>query len=153
LTNESVPDRTEPSAWARAHKACFEIQPLIEVHDGKKVQVGFELSLYAQMDMKAPPGEAKQGHAETYRRLREMLESVVGPEHPVARLDIAPLRAAAKLRPETGFAPEIELSARVVRKHDTFEAVPAEARAGLGFLEDGLLALGIARGVAKGGSS
>ena len=148
MANE--PDRVRPewAEWTKSHLACFEIQPLIESHKGDKIQVGFELNLFAQMPKDLPGGEARQRNVEIWRTLREMIESVVGPGNEVARLDVGPLRTAAKLRPETGYAPEVELSARVVRREGTFEAVPADARDRLAFVEDGLLALGFHRGTA-----
>jgi len=143
MTNESTPPRVDWVEWAKAHKACFDVQPLIEMHKGEKVQVGFELRLYAQM----PPDGERAGAAsmEIYGRLREMLESVVGPDHPVARLEISS-PSAARVRAETGMTPEIELSARIVRRQGTFEPVPPDARENLAFLEHGLIGLGLRRG-------
>jgi hypothetical protein len=148
VTNESSSPRPDWVEWARTHKACFEIQPLVEVHKGEKLQVGFELFLYAQMPMNAPAAEARPRNLAIWQTLREMLESVVGPANEAARLDVGPLRTAAKLRPETGHAPEVELTARVVRRGSTFEPVPADARDRLAFVEDGLLAIGFHRGTA-----
>lgn len=142
MTNDQAPSRTDWPEWARAHKACFDVQPLIEMHKGEKVQVGFELRLYAQM----PPrgrGIDERG-AQILGTLREMLESVVGSDHPVARLEIAS-PSAARVRAETGLTPEIELSARIFRRQGTFELVHQDARQNLAFLEQGLIALGLKR--------
>jgi len=148
MTSEAERARPDWAEWTKAHKACFEVQPLIESHKGEKVHVGFELSLFAQMPMNAPAAEARQRNLDIWQKLREMLESVVGPGNEVARLEIGPLRPAAKLRPETGYAPEVELSARILRRQGTFEPVAADARDRLGFVEDGLLAIGFHRGSA-----
>jgi hypothetical protein len=148
MTDQTNPSRPDWAEWTRAHKVSFEIQPLVEVHKGEKVQVGFEVNLYAQMPMDAPPAEARQRNLAIWQTLREMLQSVVGQGSENARLDVGPLRTAAKLRPETGHTPEVELSARVVRRSATFEPVPEDARNRLGFLEDGLLAIGFHRGSA-----
>jgi hypothetical protein len=146
VSSASPPPRPEWVAWARAHKASFEIQPLVERHKGKQVEVGFEVSLFARMDRDVPAEEARPSNLAIYHKLREMLESLVPADHPVARLDVGPLRTAAKLRSKRDFAPEVELSARVIRRRETFEPVAADARARLAFLEDGLLALGLRRG-------
>jgi hypothetical protein len=152
MTNESTPTRADWAEWARAHKACFEILPLIEMHKGEKVQVGFELSLFAQIPPEVSLAEASQRSLEIGERLREMLESLVGPEHPTARLDIGPVSPAETLRPEAGYAPEVELSAQIVRRHETFEPVPQDSRELLAFLEAGLNALGLHQGSAGGPS-
>ena len=143
MTNDQPPSRSDWPDWARAHKACFDVQPLIEMHKGEKVQVGFELRLYAQMPPRGQ-GVDERG-ARILGTLREMLQSVVGPDHPVARLEIA-WPSAARVRPETGMTPEVELLARIVRRSGTFEPVPQDARQNLAFLEEGLIALGMKRG-------
>ena len=48
-TEAADPDATR--AWARERRVAFEIQPLVEMHDGRRVAVGFELHLYAQLAM------------------------------------------------------------------------------------------------------
>jgi hypothetical protein len=132
--------------WVRAHKASFEIHPLVELHKGEQVEVGFEINLFARMDRTVPAEEARQSNLAIHHTLREMLESLVGPEHPTARLEVGPLRTAATLRSKRDFAPEVELQARVIRRGETFAPVPEGARGRLAFLEDGLLALGLRRG-------
>jgi hypothetical protein len=132
--------------WAREHKACFDVQPLVEVHKGQKVQLGFELSLYAELPMDVPPPERRERGVALQQALREILESVVTAEHPTARLDIEPPRTAAKLRPETGLAPEVELRARITRREESFAPIGPDARQGLAPIEDRLLGLGLRRG-------
>ena len=34
--------------WIRDHKVCWEIGPLVEMAHGQKVQVGYELRLFAR---------------------------------------------------------------------------------------------------------
>ena len=152
MTTESTPPRPDWIEWARVHKACFEILPLIEMHKGEKVQVGFELSLFAQIPTDAPVAEGRQRSLEVCATLREILESLVGPEHATVRLEVGPVSPTEKLRPEAGYAPEVELSAQIVRRHETFEPVPQDSREVLAFLEAGLNALGLREGSAGGPS-
>jgi hypothetical protein len=137
----------EAVEWVRAHKASVEMQPLLEVHRGEKVPVGFELNLFALLGRRNPEVTDRLPEMqEIHRVLRQLLEGVVPGEHPVARLEVEPFRAAVKLRAQAEFAPEVQLSGRVVRRTETFTAVPAEARNALAFVEKGLHDLGFRRG-------
>ena len=112
--------------WAAQVKAAWELAPLIEMARGEEIQVGFELSLYAR----APGDVAADLERQTvvegiWDRLREIAESLVPLVGPDGRLELDPFDDAARLRPETGFAPEVLLSARLFHGSDLL--VPAKA--------------------------
>jgi hypothetical protein len=66
------------AAWARAHEACFEMAPLVELVKGRKVQVGFTISLYARLPLDKPAGEERRKDAaKVLEGLREIVESLV----------------------------------------------------------------------------
>jgi hypothetical protein len=134
------------AAWAHTHKACFEVDPLVEVHKGQQVTVGYELSLFAQVPMQLPIPERRAQSEQIYQTMRELLESLVPPDHATARLQIEPYTESAKLRPQTGYAPEVELAALVERKSESFAPLSTDTRQNLNFLEEGLVALGFGRG-------
>jgi len=137
-------DPAECRAWAAQVKAAWELTPLIEMERGQEVQVGFELSLYARV-----PGDVAadlEGQAvlePIWDRLRDIAESLVPLMGTDGRLEADPFDAAARLRPETGFAPEVLLSARLFHGSDLLAPAKSGDRERLKPLEDRLRELGL----------
>jgi hypothetical protein len=132
-------------AWARESKVAWEVTPLVEMEKGAAVQVGFELHLFARVPEGAPPGAAEgQAAVEAlWDRLRVLAESLVELAGPEARLEVDPYEAATRLRPETQFAPEVMLSARLFHGSDLLEPVGPGDRERLEPLEERLTDLGL----------
>ncbi|HJS56788.1 MAG TPA: hypothetical protein VKA01_01685 [Vicinamibacteria bacterium] len=130
--------------WARIHKACWEVQPLVEQHEGRRAQVGFEFNVFAQFPPSATgPDERKQAFSEVRTKLEELAEVVFPADAAVARFEAEPVQAAVRLRPETEFAPELQLTVRVFHKADYFQKIAEGDRKRLQPLEDRLKALGL----------
>ena len=51
---------SDDAAWARDHRACFQVAPLIEMREKQKIQVGFTIDLYAGLPMDKTPGEERR---------------------------------------------------------------------------------------------
>jgi len=137
-------DPTECRTWAQQSKAAWEVTPLVEMERGSQVQVGFELSLFARVPTDFPPGADRQAAAEAlWDRMREIAESLVALAGTDARLEVDPYEAAARLRPETQFAPEILLSARLFHGSDLLAPMKPGERERLRPLEDRLHELGL----------
>ena len=136
----------EIAVWARANAACFELVPLVEMHEGEQKEVGYTLELYARLPMEKPSGpERRAAAAEVLGKLREIVESL-RPESEDVRVKIDPPRTAAHLRRENKMKPEVRLSAQVYHAHDYFAPVTKEERARLPSVERKLTALGLKRG-------
>jgi len=137
-------DPAECRAWAQQSKAAWEVTPLVEMERGSQVQVGFELSLFARVPTDLPPGADRQAADEAlWDRMREIAESLVPLAGTDARLEVDPYEAAARLRPETQFAPEILLSARLFHGSDLLAPMKPGERERLRPLEDRLHELGL----------
>ncbi len=137
-------DPTECRTWAQQWKAAWEVTPLVEMERGSQVQVGFELSLYARVPTDVPPGsEGDAAFEALWDRLREIAESLVPLAGKDARIEVDPFEAAARLRPETQFAPEILLSARLFHGSDLLAPAKPGERERLRPLEDRLHELGL----------
>ena len=137
-------ETAECRAWARDVKAAWEITPLVEHQKGAAIQVGFELSLYARIRTEIPPGPERQAAAEgLWERLREIAESLVPLAGADGRVELDPFEAAERLRPETQFAPEMLLTARLFHGSDFLVAVKDGDRERLKPLEDRLHELGL----------
>ncbi|HSD27337.1 MAG TPA: hypothetical protein VLL75_08530 [Vicinamibacteria bacterium] len=137
-------DPAEWRAWAAQVKAAWEVTPLIEMERGASVQVGFELNLYARVPTAVSSGQERQGVLErTWDRLREIAESLLPLAGADGRLEVDPFEAAARLRPETQFAPEVLLSARLFHGSDLLAPMEPGERERLKPLEDRLHELGL----------
>ena len=110
---------SDVAAWARAHEACFEVAPLVEMVRGRKVQVGFTLSLYARLPLGTGPGpERVAAAAEIWEGLREIAQSLAPREGTRARVEVESQRAAAFFAPEGRMLPEVAFNARVFHGGD-----------------------------------
>ena len=137
-------DAAESRIWARQVKAAWELRPLIDQQKGQRIQVGFELELYARVPTEVPPGAERQAGAERlWDQLREIAELLLPLAGADCRLEVDPYEAAARLRPETQFAPEMLLTARLFHGSDL--RIPAKEgdRERLKPLEDRLHDLGL----------
>jgi len=137
-------DPLETRAWAEQNKAAWELAPLVEMHRGQRVQVGFELELYARIPIGIAAGDERQeAVVAIWDRLRQIAESIAPEEPAHSRLDVEAFDAAGRLRPETGFAPEVLLKARIFHASDYFEPASADERRLLRPLEERLRELGL----------
>jgi hypothetical protein len=137
-------DPAECRTWAQQARAAWEISPLVEMERGAQIQVGFELELYARVPTEVPPSAEHQDAFEVlWDRLREIAESLLPLAGADARLEVDPFEAAARLRPETQFTPEVLLSARLFHGSDLLAPVKTGDRERLKPIEDRLHELGL----------
>jgi hypothetical protein len=137
-------DPADCRTWAQRAKAAWEVTPLVEMERGAPVQVGFELSLYARVPDDLRPGPDREAATERiWDRMREIAESLVPLAGTDARVEVDPFEAADRLRPETQFAPEILLTARLFHGSDLLQPVEPGEREQLKPLEDRLHELGL----------
>lgn len=136
-------NETDVPAWSKEHKACFEITPMIEMYEGQKLQVGYEVNLFAQI---VPGPDSARLFGETWEKLKGIAQMLLPPEATKARLEVAPYRPAARLRPENEMAPEVMLGARIFHAAEYFKTVTEQERAALSGLEKRLTALGLKQG-------
>jgi hypothetical protein len=130
--------------WAEGAKVAWEVTPLIEMEKGAQIQVGFELNLFARMPTDLPPGPGQEAAVEAlWDRMREIAESLLPLAGADARIEVDPFEAATRLRPETQFAAELLLSARLFHGSDLLAGVRPGDREALKPLEDRLHELGL----------
>ena len=131
-------------AWAQEQKVAWEVTPLVELEKGAPVQVGFELGLFARVPTDIPPGPEREAAIEAlWDRMREIAESLLALAGPDARIEVDPYEAAARLRPETQFAPEMLLSARLYHGSNLLAPIEPGDRELLKPLEERLHELGL----------
>ena len=124
--SEAMPD---VAAWAREHGVNYEVEPLIELVEGRQVQVGFALNLYARLPMdERPRSERWLDEALIRGKLHALLKSLAPPPGGRGRLQMQPDRAAAFLNASAGMAPEIVVTAHVFHGDQYFAPVTEDER-------------------------
>jgi len=137
----------EITEWARQHRACYEVTPLVEMSHGQKVQVGFRVTLLAALPTDVPPGAERDERArEVILALRELAQSLAPREDGPARVELDPPRAAALLRPENEMKPELSQTFQVFHKEGYFTAVTEAERGGIGQLDAWFSERGLRKG-------
>jgi hypothetical protein len=129
-------------SWIVEHQVCWEVSPSFEFHAGRKIQVGFEVTLFARRPeaLKDDPGDPVA--EEIYGKLRELvLQALPQGIHP-SRCDFAPFEATLHLRPERQWVPEVELRLQIVHRDSTFGEVDEDERRCADQIQDALTRLG-----------
>lgn len=135
---------TETEGWAREHQACFELTPLVEMRGAERIQVGYNVDLYARFPMHKERGEERtQAAVEIWNHLRTLLETAAKGAKSDARVEIDQMRTAAIMRQENKLQPEVNLRGRVFHAADYFAPVTAEERARMPSFEERLRVLGL----------
>lgn len=137
----------ELEQWVREHRVTWETRPRREPPEGQRARGEIELTLLGR----SPGGHFPAGD-DAYRLVYDrlwaialhVLESLPGARH---RMD--PFDAAVRLRPEHGWAPEVELSF-VIEDAAPDPCDSGGARRQLAEIESGLERLGAHRGHWRG---
>jgi hypothetical protein len=109
--------------FARRHEVSWEIAPHFELKQGRFRHVGFDLTLHAKTTG-TDPGSAAA--VELHAALRGIALPVLPSD---VRWEVEPYDASLHLRPETAWAPEVELLVVLRCREGTFDIVgPAEAK-------------------------
>ncbi len=133
--------------WAEKNRAAWDLGRLVEMHDGKPVQVGYTLTLYARVPTEIPTSpERREAVIATWDRLREIADSLVAQEPVATDIEVGPYDAEERYRRENGFRPEVSLEARIVHEKNYFEPVDDGARDRLRPMEQRLRELGLRPG-------
>lgn len=140
-------DPAATRTWAEENRAAWDLGRLVEMHEGKPVQVGYTLTLYARVPIEIPPSpERRAAVTDTWDRLREIADALVALEPVGTDIVVGPYDAEERFRRENGFKPEVSLEARIVHEKDYFEPVDDGARARLRPMEQRLRELGLRPG-------
>ena len=112
--------------WIRENEVCFEILPHHEFYRRSKLQVGFELTLFAMRPPLCQGGDPGCPACEaSHAMLREIALRVLPPD---LQHVIDPFHAAFHMRRETRWKPEVELVVELVNLDKTFDTVDEDDR-------------------------
>ena len=120
---------SDVAAWARTHRARFELEPLVELIEGKQIQVGLTVFLYARFPSGEKDSAARRARAgEIQVGLRDIVQKLKPGGDSAARMEIQPPRQAAVLSPQGGMEPEIVVEARFFHAGDYTKEVTREEK-------------------------
>jgi hypothetical protein len=140
--------RTEAewASWAREHRACYQVAPIVEYVRGNNVQVGFSVTVYvaAPLESKAGP-QREQAVARLWDELKLLAQDVAPEEQRTARVQVEQ-SARVVLRPENEFKPEVHLTFHLFPRGLSMEAVTQADRDRMAQLEKRLQAFGVKQG-------
>jgi hypothetical protein len=131
---------SETGKWVAEHHCTYDIQPVVEMEKGAASQVGFELSVHAEL----PVGEALTPElareVDAIRdRLRDILESLI-PSDTKAHIERVPFRRAFRFMHGSGKHPMVTQTLRVF--HPDYAAVRPDDRKKFAPTENRLTELG-----------
>ncbi len=140
--------RTEAewASWAREHRACYQVAPIIEDVRGEKVQVGFSLTAYVAAPLESKAGaQREQAVVKLWDELQLLADDVAPPEQRTARVQVEQ-SARVVLRPENEFKPEVGLTFHLFPRGLSMAAVTQADRDRMAQLEKRLAAFGVKQG-------
>jgi hypothetical protein len=131
----------EWAEWARENRVAFDVDPLLELVEGERKQVGYVLNLFCA----APRGEPE---VQRQRReaLRDELQTFLDEAFPVGERVARAERAAGLTvvaRAENALQPELNVTWRIFHADEYLKTVTNEDRQGLTRVEKRLLELGL----------
>jgi hypothetical protein len=130
-------------AWIRDHHVCWELSPHVEQREHERVVVGYELTLLARYPETFKEGPGSTTREQIYEGLREVVAATLPEGESGSRFDFEPFDASVHLRPETQFAPEVELKVDILHAEGTFAPADAGEQRLAARIQDGLKRLGV----------
>lgn len=128
--------------WIKERKVCWELTPYYVMNKDTRVQVGWELTMYAQHGPLGSddPGcdECEQLHVD----LQHLAHSVLPKQEESATYEFVPFEPCFYLRPESRFKNEVALIVRIHHGQGFFDPVDESETKIATAIEKNLKALG-----------
>lgn len=104
--------------WVRQHRVTWELGSWQEMVDHHVTTVGFELRLFGQYGKHVHPTPDCPECLPLYEKLRAIALAAFPKEHRPTRYDLEPFHPALHMRPESEWAPELQLTVHIVHRND-----------------------------------
>ena len=115
--------QTDLIEWIQQHKVCWELVPYYAIGRAGKIQVGFELDLFAQFESGAKPNPGCKQCEEVFHNLAEIGRLALPTDFRPTRYDFQQFDASFHLRTETKLKPEIQLTILIIHREGFFNPV------------------------------
>jgi len=102
--------------WVREHRVTWELSPWQELVDHRPAAVGFELRLFARHAPHAGATPGCEKCAALHHKLCALAIAAFPKEHRPTTYEVQPFDASFHLRPESEWAPEVQLTVHIVHR-------------------------------------
>lgn len=99
--------------WIRAHQVTWELRSHFEFTGHQKVHAGFDLALFARHPQPLRDDPGCPECIRIHRALREVVAMALPASRSSGGVSISPFVAVLAMRPESNWAPEVELDVEV----------------------------------------
>ncbi len=104
--------------WVRQHCVTWEIAPCQELVEHRPQTVGFELHLFGRHRPDVHPSPGCPDCVSLHEKLRAIADAAFPKDLRPTRYEIEPFEAAFRMRPESQWKPEVQLTVRIVHRQD-----------------------------------
>ena len=102
--------------WVRQHRVTWELGALQELVAHRPATVGFELRLFGQHGPHSGATPGCQQCVSLYEKLRSIALATFPKEHRPTNYEVEPFDASLRLRPESEWTPEVQLTVHIVHR-------------------------------------
>jgi hypothetical protein len=138
---------TDLTEWIQKHKVCWDLLPYYAVDGGPRIQIGFELDLFAQH---LPSVVANPGCKEcenVYKNLAQIARKALPTEFRPTKYEIQQFDASFHIRRETNLKTEIQVTVLIIHREGLFDPVNECERKCADEIEKHLKNMGVQRKV------
>ncbi|MCL4822331.1 MAG: hypothetical protein KJ067_24650 [Vicinamibacteria bacterium] len=102
--------------WASRHRVTWELGAWQELVEHRPTTVGFELRLFGRHEPHVHASPGCSACVPVFERLRAIALAAFPKEHRPTKYEVEPFHAALHLRPESEWAPEVQLTVHIVHR-------------------------------------
>jgi len=129
--------------WIQDHRVCWERASRLELRGHQRIQVGFDVTLFARHEQTHTDAPGCTECYRQYQQLREIAGLVLPKGIHPTQCAFSAFDASHHLRPETRWAPEVQLTIEITHRTDTFGDVDDDERRCGAEIQEALRRLGV----------
>jgi len=102
--------------WVRQHRVTWELGAWQELAEHQVTTVGFELRLFGQHGPHSGASPGCEQCVSLHEKLRAIALAAFPKEHRPTKYEVEPFDASFRLRPESEWTPEVQLTVHIVHR-------------------------------------
>lgn len=139
--------------WVREYRVTWELGTFQELVERKPATVGFELRLFGQHGAHSGAMPGCRECVSLHERLCSIAFAAFPKEHRPTAYEVEPFDASFRVRPESGWIPEVQLTVRIVHRDGYLRPLDECEKRCAREIEEGLQRLGAHRKAWPGGGT
>ncbi len=129
--------------WVLKHRVTWEVGAWQEMVESQVMTVGFELRLFGRHTANVHASPGCDDCIFLFERLRSIALAAFPKEHRPTKYEIDPPDASLHQRPESGWVPEVQLTAHIVHRENYLRPIDGCERRCAEEIQRSLRALGV----------